>query len=54
MMSVGMEMKEKIKKINWMKELPAVSMQKLSRLDWIISLLILAFCLSLSLRAISS
>lgn len=43
MMSVGMEMKEKIKKINWMKELPAVSMQKLSRLDWIISLLILAF-----------
>lgn len=43
MMSVGMEMKEKIKKINWMRELPTVSVQKLCRLDWILSLLILVF-----------
>ena len=36
-------MKEKIKKINWMRELPTVSVQKLCRLDWILSLLILVF-----------
>lgn len=36
-------MKEKIKKINWMKGLPAFSLQEISKVDWIVMLAAMAF-----------
>ncbi len=36
-------MKEKIKKINWMRGLPAFSLQDISKTDWIVAIAALAF-----------
>ena len=36
-------MKEKIKKINWMKGLPAFSLQEISKVDWFVMLAAMAF-----------